>query len=358
MRKGTCRACEKSLALNSLYRVNDSIYCETCGDQELARLAANKELRREVTRLQDPTICTQCAHDNGNSELTKVSNTPFCPPCHEKLYTTEFPGWLKAGLVALAALFVFALYHGRPYFAAEAELVRGERLNDAHKYAEAVPHLEAAFAVAPASQHSVLALGKALYLSGNFPRAGKILEAHGSFDTSAEFSEVQAISDRVSLALDEANKAGEAYQGKQYDEAVKHMQVAAAQYPEYPSFLQELESIRVGAAFDRKDYDEFVRLSEAQYKRDPRSAEANSMLASAVACKYAASGDASYRQKAEDLLKAADEFSKTAEERKSFEEYAPRIRYRLDSRVIIDRDEYNRRFRPELLKQEKNEKKG
>src|SRR4051812_28607289 len=110
MRKGTCKSCDKSLPLNSLYRVNDYVYCETCGNQELARLASEKVLRRDVVRLSDNTICAKCGLDNGSSELAMVSNSPFCAPCRDTLYTTSFPGWLQWGLAGLAALFVFALY--------------------------------------------------------------------------------------------------------------------------------------------------------------------------------------------------------------------------------------------------------
>ena len=41
----------------------------------------------------------------------------------------------------------------------------------------------------------------------------------------------------------------------------------------------------------------------------------------------------------------------TDEERAGLEEYTPRIQHRLASREIIDRKEYNRRYRPELVEE-------
>jgi hypothetical protein len=101
-----------------------------------------------------------------------------------------------------------------------------------------------------------------------------------------------------------------------------------------------------GTAFEAKDYDRFVSMSEQVVKNNPNSAEAIAMLSSALACKYAVTGDSIYRERAEDLLMQADKLSRsTAEERNGFQEYSERIRYRLVSREIIDTDEYNRRFR-------------
>ena len=67
---------------------------------------------------------------------------------------------------------------------------------------------------------------------------------------------------------------------------------------------------------------------------------------SALACKYAVTGDANLRKQSEDMLKESQERAKsTPEGVKWFEEYAERIHHRLQSREIIDKTEYDRRFR-------------
>jgi hypothetical protein len=70
------------------------------------------------------------------------------------------------------------------------------------------------------------------------------------------------------------------------------------------------------------------------------------LLASAASAQYAATGEAKYRQQAEEALSRAAAIStKVAYAKAHYEEYAPRIRHRLESREIIERAEYDRRFR-------------
>jgi hypothetical protein len=106
------------------------------------------------------------------------------------------------------------------------------------------------------------------------------------------------------------------------------------------------EYLDSGAAFDRKDYDKYLSLAEAQWRAHPESGAIAGMVASAQACKYAATGTADWKQKAEETMEKAKRLAqKSPEDMKSFEEYAERIRYRLTSREIIDKPEYDRRFR-------------
>ena len=68
-----------------------------------------------------------------------------------------------------------------------------------------------------------------------------------------------------------------------------------------------------------------------------------------MACKYAVTGDRSWKQQAEAMLEKARQLSqKSPEEMKAYEEYAERTKYRLSSRVIIDKPEYDKRFRTAL----------
>jgi hypothetical protein len=122
-------------------------------------------------------------------------------------------------------------------------------------------------------------------------------------------------------------------------------------YPELRGVDEGIEDLEIGAAFERKDYEAFVKLSEARWQRQPTSEHAAS-VASALACRYAVSGDATARTRSETMLHEAESLAKTDDEKKSFAEYRERIEYRLKTRNIIDRQEYDRRFRPQQAQRE------
>jgi hypothetical protein len=123
------------------------------------------------------------------------------------------------------------------------------------------------------------------------------------------------------------------------------MHEAASLYPQLPGVAFAAESLDGGAAFDRGDYDTFLRVSEKQWKENA-SSESAAQLSSALACKYAVTGNTSFRQRAQEMMERARDLAKDdADARKSLDEYAPRIQYRLDSRRVISKAEYDRIFR-------------
>ena len=74
--------------------------------------------------------------------------------------------------------------------------------------------------------------------------------------------------------------------------------------------------------------------------------------ASAHAAKYAATGDPDHKQKALEFLdQAAAKQGNSPDLQEYLQEYQPRIRYRLQTREIIDKKEYDRRF-PQGWKEE------
>jgi hypothetical protein len=226
----------------------------------------------------------------------------------------------------------------------------GERLVAKRQYAQALPHLQETLRIAPNSDKAVLLTAKAALLSGDVDSADKALQAHsgGHFEdaNNADFREVESLWNRATGAL---NKAGQAAKLEEEDgkevEAARLMHEAAAAYPELPGLATAAEYYDSGAAFARKDYDTFVAISRKEWKERPTAAMAAG-LASALACKYAVTGDASFRQESEEMLAKAQQLAQgDSEALKNLEEYLPRIRYRLDTRQIITRKEYDRRFR-------------
>jgi hypothetical protein len=105
------------------------------------------------------------------------------------------------------------------------------------------------------------------------------------------------------------------------------------------------EEYDAGTAFESKDYDTFLSIAARLWKKSPDAATAGEM-SSALACKYAVTGDMAYRTQSLEMLKKAKQLAQgNPEAEKFFEEYAGRIRYRLDSRKIISKQEYDRKFR-------------
>lgn len=346
MRQASCSQCAVGGPLRNYFLYNNQIYCADCAEY----------LRIETVpgalpaALIDPTICSRCQADNGNSEFPIFGSLPLCPTCQSYVQANPYPVWLRAGLLALLALLVVALVHGRRYFSAGRQLYIGEKLIEEGRYAEAVPHLKQTVQVAPGSDKAVLLLAKAALLSGDPKTAADAVYGHNNgrdFEQDRDFHEVDALFARIKSALDKMNKAAElARQSGKAAEADALMHQAAAEYPEMKALSGILPYFDAGAAFERKDYDQFVAFSELLMKEQPNSPETAGEAASAYACKFAVTGDPAWKQKAEDMLERAHQLSKKSpDDMKSYEEYAERTRYRLTSRVIIDKPEYDKRFR-------------
>lgn len=346
MRTDKCRNCNSEKPLRELFHVNQQLHCEPCANQAVGQL---KQLGAplKVARAIDPTLCALCGLDGGNSEFPRAAGAVFCHTCHEKIYNTDFPGWLKGGLAFTLLLLVFALVHGQRYFRAGKNLYHGERLVTARQYGQAIPELKAAVAVAPDCEKCVLLLAKAALLDGDAKLGFEALNAHnqGRFEKSDLATEITPIADRAGKAFELNQTVAKLVEQKETEKALQTLQSAEQLYPEWPGFKEEERGIRVGSAFDKKDYDTFLQLSEAYSKDFPESSEAVAGVASALACKYAVTGQDTYRQRSEEILEKARSLAHSAEDTKAFQEYAERIRYRLKSRQIIDKPEYDRRFR-------------
>jgi hypothetical protein len=200
------------------------------------------------------------------------------------------------------------------------------------------------------SDKAVLLLAKAALLSGDPNTAADAIRGHDNgrdFRQDRDFQEVDALFARIKPALEKITKASElAQQSGKAAEADALMHQAAAEYPEMKALPDVIPYFDAGAAFERKDYDQFVAISEQRMKEQPNLPETAGEVASAYACKFAVTGDPAWKQKAEDMLERARQLSqKSPDDMKAYEEYAERTRYRLASRIIIDKPEYDKRFR-------------
>lgn len=351
MSEVTCNGCGHTFPIRSLFDLNGTTYCEPC-----AIKASYESGTASYSPLINKSICGRCNSYIGDSPgVVEIGNLRFCAACAPLVKDWGYPQWLKFSLAGLLVLLVVSLAHGRKYFRAGREMYVGEHLVTQGRYTDALPHLQETLRIAPASDKASLLAAKAALLSGDVASANKALQGHngGRFEDAdkPEFKEVNSLWNRATGALEKADRASklEEQDGKEM-EAAQLMHEAALGYPEMPALAFAAESFEEGVAFVRHDYDAFLAIAEKQWKAQsmPQTAAA---VASALACKYAVTQDLSYRQRSEEMLEKARQLANgNLEALKNLDEFAERNHFRLESRQIIGREEYNRRFRSEKTK--------
>jgi tetratricopeptide (TPR) repeat protein len=344
MRKVTCQSCRAEQPFSGFFRVNGTLLCEACANKSAADLESRSQ-PLEVTREIDPTICSQCQTDYGRTELPLVGGLPFCDNCRQAVYNRGFPAWLTASLAGLLVLLAVALWHGSAYFRAERSLILGERALGQGSYVQAAAYFEDVLKMSPKGQKGVLLSAKAYLLAGDVEKGQAAINRREKFEQDALFREVNALWSRTVSAFDKAERASNLQQERKWEEAAKVMREAATEYPQSAYLAVAADLYAGGAAFQRKDYDRFLEFTKAAMSRDSNDANTLATAASAFACKYAVTGNPEFRAQSEEMLDKAKALVTSPEAQEWYDEYAERIHHRLDSREIIERDEYNRRFR-------------
>jgi tetratricopeptide (TPR) repeat protein len=350
MRQGTCSQCDMTTSIRSFYSLNGKVYCEPCV-WKAARELKEAGQPAEYVALADNSICGRCgAYSGDTSDHPIVAKIPLCGTCAPQVMNWPYPAWLKTGLAVLLVLLVVSLMHGRKYFHAGRTMYRGEQLVENRQYAEALPYLQETLRIAPESDKAVLLTAKAALLSGEFQIADKAIQGHnaGHFADAndSDFLEVQGIWNRATQAFDKATEASKLEQQDGHAaEAARLMHEAASLYPEAVGLAIAAETYDEGTAYESKDYDTFLKIAQKQWKEHSGPGTA-AVVSSALACKFAITGEVLYRQQSEEMLENARRLTPSDEEQqKAFREYAERITYRLTSREIISKQEYDRRFR-------------
>ncbi|HET6930726.1 MAG TPA: hypothetical protein VFI45_10440 [Candidatus Acidoferrum sp.] len=349
MSQVSCCDCSKTVSGGEAYESNGKVYCAPCVQAAAERAkAAGQPVA--VARYVDKSICARCNTYIGEGGGIAVGNARLCPGCSERVQDWPYPQWLKLSLAGLLFLLAFALLHGRKYFQAGKDLYRGEQLVEKGRYQEALPYLKATMKLAPNSDKGALLTAKAALLSGDVLTAAKVLESHdnGRFENAdkPEFQEVKRLWNNANAAFDKLEKAGklEAEDGHEV-EAAKLVHEAVAIYPQIPQANILVDEYDEGVAFAKKDYDAFLALAERDWNLLQASRTA-AMISSALACKYAVSGEAAYRQRSEEMLAKAKELAHGDKESLDrLAEFEERNRYRLDSRQILSKTEYDKKFR-------------
>jgi CHASE3 domain sensor protein len=349
MSQVTCQGCSRSLSAGEAYQLNEMTYCAACV-QAAAQRAKDAGQPVQVTRYVDKSICARCNTYIGQGGGVAVGPAQLCLPCAELVQNWPYPQWLKFSLAVLLVLLVFALYSGRKYFQAGKDLYRGEQLVEQGQYQRALPYLKATVKLAPNSDKGVLLTAKAAILSGDLQTASQALQGHdgGHFENAdkPEFQEVSSLWKNVNAAIAKLEQAAklEAQDGQEV-EAAKLVHDAAAMYPQLPNINILVDQYDGGVAFAQKDYDGFLALAQKDWDLLPAGGTA-AMLSSALACKYATTGEAIYRQRSEEMLAKAKELARGDKgSTANLMEFEQRNRYRLDTRQIITKAQYDKKFR-------------
>jgi hypothetical protein len=352
MLQGKCEQCGASDSVALFLSVDGKLLCQRCAEQVVEQAKANRTAV-QIVSIIDPTVCYQCKADHGSQELPLIGGLPFCARCAPGLYERPFPPWIKLTLAGLLVLLGLALVHGNRYFKAGKALVLGERLVTARQYEPAIPQLQAALVIAPDCEKAVLLLGKADLLTGRYQEANKVLTGHkgGQFEEGPLAAEVRRTFERVDKAMAKAQEAKRLYEAEKHREASRAIHEAAALLPEDPNLAAGVLLVDSRLAFDQKDYDTFLAIAERGWKSRPQSSDAAAALASALACKYAVTGDPTFRTRTEEMLEKARQLAASSPEAAQRQkEYEERTRYRLKTRKILDPKEYDRQFHPEKSK--------
>lgn len=346
----TCGVCGQSSAPSQAFDIEGKIHCGKCADATVQAAKASAK-KIHIIRYVDRSICARCNTYIGEPGSDVNPGEPrFCASCLALVQDWPYPQWLKFSLLGLLVLLVFSLLDGRKYFQAGKNLYRGEQLVENGQYEKALPYLKESLKIAPNSDKGALLTAKAALLIGDLPAAQAALQGHngGSFEDAdkPEFREVDALWKSAITAtkyLDQADKLDR--QGGHEEEAAKLTHQAAATFPQFPNMALLVNGADQGVAFARKDYDKYLSLAEKDWNTMQVAATA-SRMSSALACKYAIIGDPSYRQRSEEMLAKAKELSHGDKESlENLAEFEERNTYRLNSRKIITKFEYDQKFR-------------
>ncbi|MEN6426931.1 MAG: hypothetical protein ABFE13_16370 [Phycisphaerales bacterium] len=296
MIKCTCEQCGGEFPMNDTLRVEGRILCDSCCETVLAQKRLDSP-QTEIERQYDPTICANCMKDSGTIELPLLAGLPVCDSCETFFRNRPFPAWIKLALAGVLILVAVSLVWNVRFFRAYAALRQ--------------------FAA--------------------YSQQGQIAAASVALSTAAAY--VPECSDIGVLAT--FTQGIVLLQQEKPDEALEKFLRCRNRMPDSYDVETPILNAQGAAAFDARDYDGFLNASRSLDVKFPSDPMCKSGLASALACKYAVTGDDVFRKEALACLEQAKELAKNDP---AFQEYEDRIRYRIHSQEIITRSEFHQRF--------------
>ena len=295
MKSLKCEKCGNTFPMNEMYKASNSNFCKDCVEKALQD--PENPLEGTIEYQIDPTVCAKCGNDFGSTLLEKVANIPVCRQCGDFLKNRPFPNWIKYSSVALIMLVIFSLSWNWRFIQAYQEMK---------------------------ISYSCLGNGDIENASINMSLASKRVPESQDLHILSLYME-----GRFLLWQDKS------------EEALEKLKLCVNKLPSGYGVDDIILQAKLGAAFDNKNYDEFLSCAKSIEKKYPDDFMSKATLASAYACKYVEMGEQKYRDQA---LSSLDMSRKLANGNAQFKEYENRILYRIHSRKIITTEEFNKQF--------------
>ena len=242
------------------------------------------------------TTCQRCGSEHPTCELIDIAGQALCADCADACRNRPFPKWVIASLAAILVLVIVSMVWNLRFFQGYFEQ---------KAFWAAVGHND----LAGAAKYGSAAVA-------HVPESKELQEWSGYFQ-------------------------GLAYVGQEKSSEAGACFARCDGLPRTLGVVFWRQQAAAGAAYQRKDYDAFLQATEAMAIEQPMDPSAQAHVAGALACLYAVSGDESLRRRAEAKLEEAKRMDRGTLKAGGYEE---RIRYRLQTREIIDAKEFRRRF--------------
>jgi hypothetical protein len=296
MRNVKCDKCEiLDIPTNESIKVNQKVYCLKCFESEFPE--KHHLEGKNVENQFDPTICSFCSKDNQHTEFNTISNYPICMECEIDVKNRAFPTWVKAFLTLLGFIIIFSFFWNWKFYSAYKDIEASNNYAGNGDYAKASSLMKSVCETVPEVEDV------------------KFLHAY--------YNGIDLLSkDKSSEALQEFYRC----KGK---------------FPEDYKVDALFIQAKIGDSFDRKKYGEFLIASKENLAIDSTLSSSWQSIASAYACLYAENGQDSSKLLANKCLiksKLIDSISKDSKE------YCNMIEYRIDSRKIIRREDFLKKF--------------
>ncbi len=294
MKTLTCQSCGQEHPMRDLFEISERTMCKTC---RMDLMRSNPQFTPDMFRqCVDPTLCVNCGADNGDSPHDLLVQLPTCSKCLDFFRNRPFPAWIKISFAVLAVLVIFSMVWNWRFFKGHFELKAAFQSIVQGNLEECVSQITAA--------------------AGHVPESPAIRELSMYFQGLLNMKQ------------------------EKWQDALNCFR-SCQHIPRDFNLPLMIAKAEAGLAFDQKDYDRFLQAAETMAREQPGEAVAQAQIASALACRYAVTGDENIRRQAESKLDEAKTLGLDPIKSSHYEE---RIRHRLETREIIDAKEFSRRF--------------
>ena len=287
-----CEACGVEQPMGEMLDVNGRTLCTTCAEAFVAERNSTEGVKWHV----DSTICANCGADGDRLPHSQLCGLPACAACIDFYRNRPFPTWVKAFFATVLIFVIVSLVWNWRFFQGYFEIKAARAAMNNRDSDQAAAHMIAAAKYLPEVEYIPAHVD--FYQGLAFLNRGRLQEAKDCLERCRPF-------------LPEAN-------------VEKYLQYVAA-----------------AAAYNQKDYDAVASILRETGSSRTKRRRTCAQVAAVYACKHAVHGDQESRNTAEAKLKEAKRLAGRAI---WFESEELRIRHRLETREIIDINEYTRRF--------------